>query len=113
MIGAPDGIDVAGPAQNVRQQNAAGIVGAKRRQPRMARPYAELTRSLTARLIGAPRWLSPAALDVQLDRVGSSRGLERFSALRDDADGVRDRAGLMRLAQRLYQWRMALAHGHR
>lgn len=92
--------------------NAASLIALARRQPRMARPYAELTRSLAARAAGAPRALPPAELEAYLDRAAAQRSApDRLADLVHEADAVRDTPALLRLARRLHGWRMAFTHG--
>lgn len=111
-VRVPDRTIAAG--KRALADNSAGLIALARREPNMARPYAELTRGLAARATAAPRRLSPAEMDAHLDRAAAMRGLpDRFTALLADADAVRDRVGLVRLADRLHRWRMGLIHGHR
>ena len=94
--------------------NAAALIGRARREPRMARPYAELVRRLAARMAGAPRHLTSTELEAYLDAAGAIRAVpERFTTLSAEADGVRDRAALVTLARRLHDWRQGMVHGHR
>ena len=93
--------------------NAAALIARARRETHMARPYAELTRTLAAQAVSASR-LPPAELDALLDRTAASRNLpERLLPLLAEADAVRDRPALLRLARRLYHWRMEIVHGRR
>ncbi len=100
--------------KRVLAENSAALIARARREPRMARPYAELTRHLAARAVAAPRQLGTAALDAFLDRAAAARGgTDRFGPMLAEAGAVRDGAGLVRLARRLHRWRMGLVHGHR
>lgn len=111
-VRVPDRTIAAG--KRALADNSAGLIALARRELNMARPYAELTRSLAARATATPRRLSTAEIDAYLDRAAAMRGLpDRFTALLADADAVRDHAGLVRLASRLHRWRMGLVYGHR
>ena len=93
--------------------NAAALIARARREPHMARPYAELTRTLAAQAVLGSR-LVPADVDALLDRTAASRNLsERLVPLLAAAEGVRDRPALLRFARRLHHWRMELVHGRR
>jgi hypothetical protein len=86
--------------------NSAALVRMAKREPRMAEPYAALTRDAVARTVGAPRDLSPDQLEALLDRLGTARGIKtRFSSLAAEARAARTTADLMQAAQKLFQWR--------
>ena len=92
--------------------NAATLIALAGREHRMALPYAELTRSLAARATSAPRHLDRTGVNAHLDRAADLRGLsDRFTTLREQAASVHNRAGLMRVARRLYNWRIGLTPG--
>jgi len=111
-VRVPDRTVAAG--KRALADNSAGLIALARREPNMARHYAELTRSLAARATAAPRRLGPAEMDAHLDRAAAMRGLpDRLTSLLAEADAVRDRVGLVRLADRLHRWRMGLIHGRR
>ncbi len=94
--------------------NAAALITRARREPRMARPYADLTRHLAASAVAAPRRLGTAELDAYLDRAAAGRGAAvRWTVLLAESGAVRDGAGLVRFARRLHRWRMGLVHGPR
>jgi hypothetical protein len=85
--------------------NSAGLIRLARREPRMAGRYLELIRASVARALGASPQVGAdlnAQLDRQAERIGASRQLATLTA---EADAVKDRAGLMRLARNLYQWK--------
>ena len=91
--------------------NAAALIALAGREPRMALPYAELTRLLAGRA-AAPRHLAGAGLDAYLDRDAARRGLpDTMTALLAAAGKVRGRAGLLRLARRLHRFRLGMLHG--
>lgn len=86
--------------------NSAALVRMAKREPRMAEPYAALTRDAVARTVGAPRDLSPDQLEALLDRLGAARGVHAsFSSLAAEARTARTTAELMQAAQKLFQWR--------
>ncbi len=94
--------------------NAAALIALAGREPRMALPYAELTRRLTG-CAAAPRHLveAGAGLDATLDRDAARRGLpDTMTALLAAAGRVHSRAGLLRLARRLHRFRLGMLHGH-
>jgi hypothetical protein len=85
--------------------NSAGLIRLARREPRMAGRYLDLTRAAVAKALGAGR-LNEAELTALLDRVAERAGAHhRLFALAAEAKTVKDRAGLMRLARNLYQWK--------
>ena len=76
-----------------------------RREPKMAGRYLELTRAMVAEALGASR-LNDAELNTLLDRQAERTGVQhRLAALTTEAGTVKDRAGLLRLARNLYEWR--------
>jgi hypothetical protein len=86
--------------------NSAALVRMAKREPRMAEPYAALTRDAVARMVGAPRDLSPDQLEALLDRLGAARGIKTtFSSLAAEARAARTTADLMQAAHKLFQWR--------
>ncbi len=88
--------------------NSAALIRLARREPRMAGRYLDLTRASVARALGAGRLNEAdlnALLDRQAERVDARR---RLAGLTAEAETVKDRAGLMRLARNLYQWRMEM-----
>jgi hypothetical protein len=93
--------------------NSAGLIRLARREPKMAGRYLDLTRASVARALGAGR-LDESALAALLDRQAERVGAQhRLAGLTADAAGVKDRAGLMRLARNLYQWRTEMISGRR
>ncbi|MFI4974592.1 MAG: hypothetical protein ACHP84_08640 [Caulobacterales bacterium] len=89
--------------------NTAQLIRLARREARMAPRYVALTRNAAARAVGAPRDLTGEALTTFLDRLAQQRGAaDSLAALTADADRVRDRAGLAKLAQRLFRWRLEM-----
>lgn len=93
--------------------NSAGLIRLARREPRMAGRYLDLTRKAVAEALGAtgpggarlPDAELTALLDRQAERLNAQH---RLAALTAEAGAVTDRAGLMRLAQGLHQWRMEM-----
>jgi hypothetical protein len=89
--------------------NTAALVRLAGREARMAAPYADLTRDLAARAVGAPRGLSALALGDFLDRLAHRRGAAvTLAALAEEARQVADRARLLDVATRLYDWRVRM-----
>ena len=94
--------------------NSAGLIRMARREPRMAEGYAALARETVARAVGVPRDLSAGELDGMLDRLGGARGISTpFSALDAEAKAVKTNGDLMRLARRLYDWRLEMTRDRR
>ncbi|HXV01857.1 MAG TPA: hypothetical protein VG166_15285 [Caulobacteraceae bacterium] len=86
--------------------NTAALVRLAGRETAMGAPYADLTRDLAAKAVGAPRGLPPEALSAFLDRVGARRGLaDTLGSLSLLARAAPDRARLIAVAARLHQWR--------
>jgi hypothetical protein len=85
--------------------NSAALIRLARREPHMAARYLELTRARVARALGAGR-LGEAELTALLDRQAARAGAShRLADLATQAEAVRDRAGLIRLARDLTQWK--------
>lgn len=90
--------------------NSAGLIRLARREPAMAGRYLDLTRSAVARALGAEAAGGvrlgaselTAVLDRQAERLGTSHRLAELAA---QAETVKDRAALLRLARDLRQWR--------
>lgn len=89
--------------------NTAALARFAGKEPAMGGPYAELTRDLAARAVGAPRTLTGDALSEFLDRLaarhGASEGLGYLSVVARTAP---DRPRLLAAARRLYRWRMEM-----
>ena len=86
--------------------NSAALIRLARREARMAPRYLDLTRASVAKALGATGRLNETELNTLLDRQAERVGAEhRLAALTSEAAAVKDRAGLMRLAEKLYQWK--------
>jgi hypothetical protein len=93
--------------------NSAALIRLARREPKMAGRYLELTRAMVAEALGAGR-LNDAELNTLLDRQAERIGVQhRLAALTSEAGAVKDRAGLMRLARNLYEWRTEMINERR
>jgi hypothetical protein len=93
-------------------ETSAGLIRMGGREPAMAPRYADLTRDWAARRLGVARSQDEAAVASALDRIGRQRTLDDpYSLLAADARRVRDEAGLMRSAKRLYRWRLEMTRG--
>ena len=89
--------------------NTAALMRLAGREHRMGGPYADITRDLTAKSLGAPRGLSGEALTEFLDRVADTRGVnDRLSTLAALARAASDRVRLTALAERLFDWRLEM-----
>ena len=74
--------------------NSAALIRQARRQHRMGRGYAALTRTPAARAVGAPRDLDDDQLDGLLDRLGQGQGATpAFSQLEQSARETGNVAG--------------------
>ncbi len=93
------------PGKGQLAANAASLIARAGREGRMGGPYAELSRRLVAQALRVPRRLAGPELDAALDRASAAHGLPAWSGLMAEAGSVRDRAALMRVASRLYEWR--------
>jgi hypothetical protein len=85
--------------------NSAALIRLARREPRMAGGYLDLTRAQVSAALGMGQ-LSGDQLTDALDRAAErAGGHHRLAALTAEAGTVKDRAGLLRLAHNLYQWK--------
>jgi hypothetical protein len=92
--------------------NTAAVIRLMRREARMAPRYAQVTLNIVASDVGQSRdrhgnlaWLGPLE-----QRAGVEH---RFADLKAEAAAVDDVLGLLRVAQRLYRWRVGVLHEHR
>ncbi|MEE9347117.1 MAG: hypothetical protein V3U82_02910 [Robiginitomaculum sp.] len=91
--------------------NSADLIRLAGRQPNMAKGYAALIKSLTARTVRAPKTLSDSELIATLDRMGRRSKTEySLKDLTAQAEKVSDNEALMNLAQKLYKWRQEITH---
>ena len=89
--------------------NSAALIRLAGRETRMAGRYAVLTRDLAARAVGAPRELAGQGLTDFLDRLAVGRGAtDRLSHLTTLAEHPGDRARLVAVARRLFDWRLEM-----
>lgn len=89
--------------------NQAGLIRMAGREPAMAPRYVGVVRALAARAVGAPKQLSPEALEAFLDRLGAGgRTHQTLTDLKAEAAAVRDAAGLVENARRLHRWRLEM-----
>ncbi len=88
--------------------NSAALIRLARREPKMAGRYLDLTRLAVAKALGVGP-MKPDDLDALLDRhAARSGGKHSLGALKLEAATVSDRAGLMRLARDLHDWKMEM-----
>jgi len=89
--------------------NSAALLRLARREPSMAKPYADLTRQAVAQAVAAPRTLDRDALDAALDRLAVKAGRAPSAAeLTAEANKVKDIGGLMAVARKLYDFRRGM-----
>lgn len=94
--------------------NSAALIRLAKREPVMGAGYAALERNTVARLIGAPRNLSPEELDALLDRIAEAKGVEgRITQLTIEAAVASDIDALMRVAAKLHRWRLEMTRERR
>ena len=94
--------------------NSAALIRLAKREPVMGAGYAALERNTVARLIGAPRNLSPEDLDALLDRIAETKGVEgRITQLTTEAAIASDIDALMRAAAKLHRWRLEMTRERR
>jgi hypothetical protein len=99
--------------KRVLADNSAALIRLARREPRMAQPYLDLVRGAVAEAVGAGR-LSDGERDAVLDRLAARANVsQRLSGLSAEAKAVKDRAGLVRLARDLHQWRTEMTGDRR
>jgi hypothetical protein len=92
--------------------NTAGLIRMAKREPHMAPGYLDLNRNAVMKALGAGR-LNAAEFDAYADKLGERVGAGGFSPLAREAPQVKDREGLVRFAQRLYQWRLEMTRERR
>jgi hypothetical protein len=86
--------------------NTAALIRMAGKERSMGLPYAQLTRELAARAVGAPRGLTGEALDALLDRIAARNGVQdTHGMLAVMARTAPDRGRLLAAARRLYRWR--------
>lgn len=89
--------------------NTAALIRLAGREHRMGGRYANLTRKVAAKALGAPRELSGDALTAFLDRLGRQRGVhDTLAELNAVAASVPDRDRLTAVAQKLFRWRLEM-----
>jgi len=93
-------------------ENSAGLIRMAHREPHMAAGYLELNRTAVMKSLGAGR-LTGADFDTYADKLGERIGAGGISPLARETAQVKDREGLVRFAQRLYQWRLEMTRERR
>jgi len=93
-------------------ENTAGLIRMAKREPHMAAGYLDLNRNAVMKALGAGR-LNAAEFDAYADKLGERIGAGGFSPLAREGPQVKDREGLVRFAQRLYQWRLEMTRERR
>ncbi len=89
--------------------NTAALIRLTGREHRMGGRYAELTRAIAAKAVGAPRDLTGDALTQFLDRMGAQRGAhEKLGELTALIGGADDRERTLAAAKRLFRWRLEM-----
>ncbi len=89
--------------------NTAALIRLTGREHRMGGRYAELTRAIAAKAVGAPRDLTGDALTAFLDRMGAQRGAhEKLGELTALIGGAGDRERTLAAAKRLFRWRLEM-----
>jgi len=87
--------------------NAADMIRMLKREPRMAQRYAQTTRGLVLRALGVRRSMDASEADALFQNFGESRN---WPELQREAGQVSNRAQLVGLAQKFYEWRRGIFH---
>lgn len=90
--------------------NTAQLIRIMGREPGMAERYAAATRSLVLRALGLSRRAEQKQIDSVLSVLERRESAETFSEISVEAEHVRGRADLMRVAAKLYRWRERILH---
>jgi hypothetical protein len=93
-------------------ENSAGLIRMANREPHMAPGYLDLNRTAVMKALGAVR-LTTTEFDAYADKLGERVGAGALSPLAHEAPQVKDREGLVRFAQRLYEWRLEMTRERR
>jgi len=89
--------------------NTAALIRLTGREHRMGGRYADLTRTLAAKAVGAPRDLTGDALTGFLDRMGAQRGApESLGELTALIAAAPDKERTLAAARRLFRWRLEM-----
>jgi len=91
--------------------NTADLIRVMGREPAMTQRYAQVTRNLVLKALGARRDLSPEqtnALFGGLERRLATGG--HFAEIAAESAQTTTRAHMLKVAQRLYQWRRGITH---
>lgn len=89
--------------------NTAALIRLTGREHRMGGRYAELTRTIAAKAVGAPRDLTGEPLIAFLDRMGAQRGAhDRLGELTALIGGAGDKERTLAAAKRLFRWRLEM-----
>ncbi len=89
--------------------NTAALIRLTGREHRMGGRYAELTRTIAAKAVGAPRELTGDPLIAFLDRMGAQRGAtDRLSEMTAQIAGAGDKERTLAAAKRLFRWRLEM-----
>jgi hypothetical protein len=92
--------------------NTAAVIRLMRREPQMARRYAQATLRMVAERTGVARerMAEPGWLAMLEKRNGTQLP---FAELDAEAARVRDTNALIKVAEKLYRWRRGILHEHR
>lgn len=89
--------------------NTAALIRLTGREHRMGGRYADLTRTLAAKAVGAPRDLTGDALTGFLDRMGAQRGApDSLGELTALIGAAPDKERTLAAARRLFRWRLEM-----
>lgn len=93
--------------------NTADLIRVMGREPAMAPRYAQVTRNIVLKAMGARRDLSAEQAQVLFKGLERKMpGDERFASLATEATQLSTRAHTLKIAQKLYQWRRGITHEH-
>lgn len=90
--------------------NTAQLIRIMGREPRMAERYATVTRNLVLRALGLERRLEQRQIEAVLGALERRVSDVNFSEISAEAERVRRRSDLMRVAAKLFRWRERIVH---
>jgi hypothetical protein len=92
--------------------NSAELIAMAGREHRMATRYAQATRDVVARAVGAAHETGGEELNQVLEKLSKRQGTaETLSQMFREAARAEDRDDLLRIARKLYRWRQETIHG--
>ena len=90
--------------------NTAQLIRVMGREAQMAERYATATRNLVLRALGLQRRIEQRQIESVLGAIERRESDVKFAEISAEADRVRRRSDLMRVAAKLYRWRERIVH---